>query len=62
MSAMFRIVEDDMPPIPARCSPELVNFLSLCFRKDPSERPTANELFDHEWLSKNWDPIKVDLT
>lgn len=59
MSAMFRIVEDDRPPIPERCSPELFDFLSQCFAKEPQDRPTANELFAHEWLQSNWDPRKV---
>lgn len=59
MSAMFRIVEDDRPPIPERCSPELSDFLCLCFNKDPRKRPTAEELFSHVWLQKNWDPQKV---
>jgi serine/threonine protein kinase len=58
MSAMFRIVEEERPPIPSRCSPELRDFLSLCFRKDPVQRPTAVQLFGHEWLKKNWDPHK----
>ena len=59
LTAMFKIVEDDMPPIPPRCSPELYNFLAICFAKDPVARPTAAELFDHPWLSKNWDRTKV---
>ncbi|KPV78665.1 uncharacterized protein RHOBADRAFT_4815, partial [Rhodotorula graminis WP1] len=51
MSAMFRIVEDpDGPPIPERCSPELEAFLKRCFKKDPSERPTAEELSTDPWL------------
>lgn len=61
MSAMFRIVEDDRPPIPERCSPELFDFLVHCFAKEPQDRPTANELFAHEWLQSNWDPRKVAL-
>lgn len=48
MSAMFRIVEDDRPPIPPRCSPELSDFLIQCFAKDPLNRPTADELFNHK--------------
>lgn len=59
MSAMFRIVEDDQPPIPPKCSPELVDFLELCFAKNPKNRPSADELFGHVWLQKNWDPQKV---
>lgn len=54
MSAMFRIVEDDCPPIPDKCSPALVDFLVKCFNKDPTLRPTAAQLFDHPWLKENW--------
>lgn len=49
---MFRIVKDDMPPLPQGLSGELNDFLQTCFRKDPSERPAATELFDHIWLKK----------
>ncbi|GAA5890154.1 hypothetical protein JCM8208_002718 [Rhodotorula glutinis] len=55
MSAMFRIVEDpDGPPIPERCSPELEAFLKRCFKKDPSERPTAEELSRDPWVAKHF--------
>lgn len=59
MSAMFRIVEDPSPPIPSRCSPELCDFLARCFAKDPLQRPTAGELFEHEWLQSHWEIHKV---
>ncbi|GAA5831379.1 hypothetical protein JCM11251_004003 [Rhodosporidiobolus azoricus] len=58
MSAMFRIVEDEEPPIPVRCSDELKAFLRRCFKKDPRERPTAEDLFEDPWLLKHWDPCK----
>lgn len=61
MSAMFRIVEDELPPIPDRCSPELVDFLKLCFAKDPTDRPTALELLSHKWLEINWNPNLVRI-
>ncbi|CAO1636075.1 unnamed protein product [Sympodiomycopsis kandeliae] len=54
MSAMFRIVEDDRPPIPEKCSESLRDFLTQCFHKDPTKRPTAEALFEHEWLRKTW--------
>ncbi|BGO96869.1 putative Cell division control protein 15 (putative) [Rhodotorula toruloides] len=53
MSAMFRIVEDDCPPLPDGISAELERFLLRCFRKNPKERPTADELFDDPWLLKH---------
>lgn len=56
---MFRIVEDDMPPLPGECSKLLRDFLSQCFHKDPSKRPDAETLCEHEWLKQNWPPHKV---
>lgn len=54
MSAMFRIVEDERPPIPEKCSEELRDFLTQCFRKNPKQRPNAAELFKHPWLASSW--------
>ncbi|KAJ6591534.1 Pkinase-domain-containing protein [Mycena vulgaris] len=54
MSVMFRIVEDDMPPLPEACSPLLEDFLTQCFNKDPTKRPSADLLCEHPWLKKNW--------
>lgn len=62
MTAMFKIVEDDMPPLPKGCSPELQDFLGLCFAKDPRHRPSADALFEHTWLRKHWSNHKVRLT
>ncbi|TNY21708.1 hypothetical protein DMC30DRAFT_185015 [Rhodotorula diobovata] len=61
MSAMFRIVEDpEGPPIPDRCSSELHAFLKRCFKKDPKERPTAEELSSDPWLTKHFD-LSLDM-
>ncbi|KAH8997825.1 Pkinase-domain-containing protein [Lactarius hatsudake] len=54
MTVMFRIVEDESPPIPERFSGPLVAFLKECFHKDPSMRPSAEQLFEHEWLKNHW--------
>jgi serine/threonine protein kinase len=56
---MFRIVEDDCPPIPERFSEPLSAFLKECFHKDPALRPSAEELFEHEWLKSHWGLNKV---
>ncbi|WVF70805.1 hypothetical protein IAT40_005599 [Kwoniella sp. CBS 6097] len=50
MSVLFRIVEDDMPPLPANISDDLTDFLKLCFIKDPKARPAAVVMFEHPWL------------
>ncbi|KAH9016024.1 hypothetical protein EDB85DRAFT_1898389 [Lactarius pseudohatsudake] len=47
-------VEDESPPIPERFSGPLVAFLKECFHKDPSMRPSAEQLFEHEWLKNHW--------
>ncbi|EPQ29994.1 uncharacterized protein PFL1_02667 [Pseudozyma flocculosa PF-1] len=54
MSAMFRIVEDDCPPIPEKCSPPLRDLLLQCFHKDPVQRPSAETLFEHQWVRQTW--------
>jgi len=56
---MFRIVEDSMPPLPKECSELLENFLEQCFHKDPTKRPSAEELCEHPWLKNNWVALKV---
>jgi len=56
---MFRIVEDDGPLIPERCSDMLRNFLEQCFHKDPSLRPSAEMLCEHPWLKHNWIALQV---
>ncbi|KAI9434171.1 kinase-like domain-containing protein, partial [Lactarius indigo] len=45
---MFRIVEDESPPIHERFSGPLVASIKECFHKDPSMRPSAEQLFEHE--------------
>ncbi|KAI0794041.1 Pkinase-domain-containing protein [Fomes fomentarius] len=50
MSVMFRIVEDDSPPLPEDCSESLQDFLRWCFNKDPTKRPNAEQLCEHDWL------------
>ncbi|KAJ2786558.1 Protein kinase of the Mitotic Exit Network [Coemansia interrupta] len=52
MQALYRIVEDEHPPIPEGISEELKDFLLQCFRKDPKDRPTASELMAHSWTAQ----------
>ncbi|KAJ1723071.1 Protein kinase of the Mitotic Exit Network [Coemansia erecta] len=52
MQALYRIVEDEHPPIPEGISEELKDFLLQCFRKDPKARPTASELMAHSWTAQ----------
>ncbi|KAL7417452.1 kinase-like domain-containing protein [Mrakia frigida] len=50
MAVMYRIVEGGPPPFPENASPELKSFLSQCFEKDPTMRPSADVLFEHDWV------------
>ena len=52
MAALFRIVNEQCPPIPSSVSPLLADFLSLCFEKESSQRPTARRLKLHGWLTE----------
>ena len=51
MAALFRIVQDDYPPIPDTVSPALKDFLAECFRKEPSFRKSAVDLLKHPWVT-----------
>lgn len=59
MSAMWRIVEDDCPPLPTNISDKLLDFLTQCFHKDASLRPSAAVLFEHAWLRNTWTDHKA---
>ncbi|KAJ3397744.1 hypothetical protein HDU92_004160 [Lobulomyces angularis] len=50
MSALFRMVQDDHPPIPEYLSPLLRDFLLECFQKDPYLRISAKNLIKHPWI------------
>lgn len=44
MAALFRIVQDDHPPLPSGISEAATDFLLQCFKKEPSFRKNAEEL------------------
>ncbi|KAI9320977.1 kinase-like domain-containing protein [Dichotomocladium elegans] len=54
LSVMYRVVQDEYPPLPLSLSAELRDFLHLCFRKDPEERPSARTLLFHPWITRNY--------
>ncbi|KAB5547998.1 hypothetical protein DKX38_011404 [Salix brachista] len=53
MPALFRIVQDDNPPIPDSLSPDITDFLRQCFKKDATQRPDAKTLLSHPWILKS---------
>ncbi|KAJ1914287.1 Protein kinase of the Mitotic Exit Network [Tieghemiomyces parasiticus] len=61
MTALFRIVEDDHPPLPDGISATLREFLLYCFDKDPTRRPTAPELMKLPWIT-GYSRHKKELT
>ncbi|KAL4327355.1 hypothetical protein HN51_034574 [Arachis hypogaea] len=50
MPALFRIVQDEHPPIPDSLSPDITDFLHQCFKKDARQRPDAKTLLSHPWI------------
>ncbi|TYZ66748.1 hypothetical protein PybrP1_001929 [[Pythium] brassicae (nom. inval.)] len=52
MAALFRIVQDDHPPLPERISPALHDFIMKCFMKEPRLRSSADELLVHPWIAQ----------
>lgn len=50
MNALFRIVQDDYPPLPEGISQALRDFLFNCFQKEPIMRSSAAKLLEHPWL------------
>mmetsp|Transcript_6212 Transcript_6212/g.12262 ORF Transcript_6212/g.12262 Transcript_6212/m.12262 type:complete len:427 (-) Transcript_6212:948-2228(-) len=51
--ALFMIPEQDPPSLrhPTSWSPEFVDFISCCLKKDPAERLSARELMAHAFLA-----------
>ncbi|KAG0567805.1 hypothetical protein KC19_7G162400 [Ceratodon purpureus] len=53
MPALFRIVQDDHPPLPEHISEVITDFLRQCFQKDAKRRPDAKTLLNHVWIRKS---------
>ena len=51
MPALFRIVNDEHPPLPDGASPAVRDFLLQCFQKDPNFRVSARKLLKHPWIA-----------
>eukprot|EP01127_Copromyxa_protea_P021740 TRINITY_DN7566_c1_g1_i1.p1 TRINITY_DN7566_c1_g1~~TRINITY_DN7566_c1_g1_i1.p1 ORF type:complete len:1094 (-),score=247.61 TRINITY_DN7566_c1_g1_i1:58-3339(-) len=61
MQALFKIVQDDMPPLPEGISPLCKDFLMQCFQKEPLLRQSAEVLLKHRWITTNARKKAVDL-
>jgi len=51
MPALFRIVQDEHPPLPESASPAVKDFLMQCFHKDSNLRVSARKLLKHPWIA-----------
>jgi serine/threonine protein kinase len=49
---MFKVLNKD-PPIPDNLSSEGKDFLKGCFKRIPSERPTASKLLEHPFIQNS---------
>jgi len=50
MPALFRIVQDDCPPLPEGISSLCKDFLMQCFQKETLLRQSAEQLLKHRWI------------
>ncbi|KAL0386303.1 UNVERIFIED_CONTAM: MAP3K epsilon protein kinase [Sesamum radiatum] len=61
MPALFRIVQDEHPPIPNSLSPGITDFLRQCFKKDARQRPDAKTLLSHPWILNSRRALQTSL-
>jgi len=52
VQAIFKMVDEEHPPMPDDVSDELHAFLLQCFQKAPEDRPTAADLRHSAWIRK----------
>ncbi|KAA8497652.1 Cytokinesis protein sepH [Porphyridium purpureum] len=52
MQVLFKMVEDEHPPVPDYLSSEIRDFLKKCWAADPQLRWTAKQLLRHPFLTK----------
>ncbi|KNC49879.1 STE/STE11 protein kinase [Thecamonas trahens ATCC 50062] len=52
VTALFKIGKsNDSPKYPEGLSAAGIDFLNLCFRRDPNQRPSAADLLQHPWIA-----------
>ncbi|PUZ76086.1 hypothetical protein GQ55_1G262600 [Panicum hallii var. hallii] len=58
--AMFKIVNTkDIPEIPESFSKEGKDFLSLCLKRDPAQRPSATQLLGHPFVVQDHQALRA---
>ncbi|EGC35678.1 hypothetical protein DICPUDRAFT_33056 [Dictyostelium purpureum] len=58
-AALYKIVQEDHPPIPQGISTALKDFLLNCFKKDENMRSSAKQLLFHPWVKSIAQNIKI---
>lgn len=52
ISALYNIaMATEPPPFPPNLEEEIEDFLMLCFKRNPAERPNATKLLHHKWIT-----------
>ncbi|CAM9734105.1 unnamed protein product [Chrysoparadoxa australica] len=59
MTALYKIVQDDYPPLPDGITPHLIEFLLTCLKKEPHMRGSATSLLSHPWLKNPKNHLKM---
>jgi serine/threonine protein kinase len=60
-ACLYRIVQDDHPPIPDGISRPLRDLLLQCFQKDVDRRITAARMLLHPWVKHHSDQFPADV-
>ena len=59
LAQLQEIVKGPPPELPSSYAHVAKDFVQLCLRKDPNERPGYKELLQHEFLSSSTEPDMV---
>jgi len=66
MSALYHIAQNDTPTLQVQAPPDwshtFRNFVEVCLKKSPFDRPTSSELLAHTFVSRQRSPsVLIDL-
>lgn len=49
-------------PFPRNLSEHVIDLISWMLEKDPTHRPTMEDIFNHYWIKEYLDKFKIELT